>query len=272
MNIVFWSPLCGHGATTSNLTCMAIMSSLLYSYRTVSFQSGFSNNYLDQTFLGERSNQAFVREEFTCYADKGIDGVMSSMALNTFVCEEMEDYLVEIVKGLNYYIPSTKRSNEAVFTERMATSLPKLLESCGREFDITFVDHQGSQGRISDLLFENADLCVINLNQNPELIHYAREQFEKVNCGSKVMYIIGRYDESNHYTVKNIAGKFNISKSDIGVIPYNSEFMDAVLSGRTKEFLKENLRCSRRSFNYNFMCEVRELTGKLLTKAGMINV
>lgn len=272
MNIVFWSPLCGHGATTSNLTCMAIMSSLLYRYRAVSFQSGFSNNYLDQTFLGDMRNISVVNEEFTCYADKGIDGVMSSMALNTFVREEIGDYLIEIVKGLNYYIPSTKRSNEEVFNERMVTSLPNLLESCSSEFDITFIDHQGCKGKVSDMLFANADLCVINLNQNPELIHYAKDQFGKINCGGKVMYIIGRYDESNHYTVKHIAGKFNITKSDIGVIPYNSEFMDAVLSGHTKEFLRENLKCSRRSFNYNFMLEVRELTDKLLTKAGLINV
>lgn len=272
MNIVFWSPLCGHGATTSNLTCMAIMSSLLYRYKTVSFQSGFSNNYLDQTFLGDTKHASVVNEEFTYYADKGIDGVMSSMTLNTFVHEEMEDYLVEIVKGLNYYIPSTKKSSETLFNERLTANLPKLLESCSDEFDITFIDHQGSTGRISDMLFESADLCVVNLNQNPELIHYAKDQFAKINCGGKVMYIIGRYDESNHYTVRNIASKFNITRSDIGVIPYNSEFMDAVLTGHTKEFLKENLRCSRRSFNYNFMEEVRELTSKLLTKAGMINV
>lgn len=272
MNIVFWSPLCGHGATTSNLTCMAIMSSLLYSLRTVSFQSGFSNNYLDQTFLGGREYTQYVNEEFRCYADKGIDGVISSMALNTFVREEMEDYLVEIVKDLNYYIPATKRSSEEVFNDRMITGLPQLLESCGSMFDITFVDHQGSSGKLSDIVFQNADMCVINLNQNPELIHYAKEQFGKLGCTCKVMYIIGRYDESNRYTADHIAAKFHIPKSDIGVIPYNSEFMEAVLSGFTKKFLRDNLNCTRRSFNYNFMLEVRRLTEKLLVKAGMIYV
>lgn len=270
MNILFWSPLCGHGATTSNMTCMAIMSSLLYRYRTVSFQSGFSNNYLDQTFLGDRRNISAINEETACYSGKGIDDVMSGIALNTYAREEMEDSFVEIVKGLNYYIPST-RSSESVFNENMIMNLPGLLESCADRFDITFIDHQGSSKEISDMLFENADLCVINLNQNPELIHYAKAQFEKINCKSPVMYIIGRYDESNYYTVKSIASQFNITRKDIGVIPYNSEFMDAVLSGHTKEFLRENLGCSRRSFNYNFMLEVQGLTRKLLIKAGMIN-
>lgn len=252
------------------MTCMAIMSSLLYRYRTVSFQSGFSNNYLDQTFLGDRRNISVVNEETACYSGKGIDDVMNGIALNIYARGEMEASFVEIVKGLNYYIPSTK-SSESVFNENMIMNLPVLLKSCADRFDITFIDHQGSSKEISDMLFENADLCVINLNQNPELIHYAKAQFEKINCKSPVMYIIGRYDESNYYTVKSIASQFNITRKDIGVIPYNSEFMDAVLSGHTKEFLRENLGCSRRSFNYNFMLEVQGVTRKLLIKAGMIN-
>ena len=235
MNILFWSPLCGHGATTSNMTCMAIMSSLLYRYRTVSFQSGFSNNYLDQTFLGDRRNISVVNEETACYSGKGIDDVMNGIELNIYARGEMEASFVEIVKGLNYYIPST-RSSESVFNENMIMNLPVLLKSCADRFDITFIDHQGSSKEISDMLFENADLCVIN-----------------------------------YYTVKSIASQFNITRRDIGVIPYNSEFMDAVLSGHTKEFLRENLGCSRRSFNYNFMLEVQGVTRKLLIKAGMIN-
>ena len=66
------------------MTCMAIMSSLLYRYRTVSFQSGFSNNYLDQTFLGDRRNISVVNEETACYSGKGIDDVMNGIELNIY--------------------------------------------------------------------------------------------------------------------------------------------------------------------------------------------
>lgn len=272
MNIVFWSPLSGHGATTSNLSCMAIMSSLLYRYKTVAFQSGFSNNYLDQTFLGKSlTNHNLIREELVGYGDKGIDSVMSSIALNTYVNEDITDYMVEVVKDVNYYIPSTRRSTEEVYNKRMQTCLPQLLKICDRLFDITFIDAQSNQGDISRSVLEEADLCVINLNQNPELIHYAQQSFEEFSCSAEVMYLVGRYDASNRYTLRSISNKFHIPKSDIGAIPYNSEFMEASLSGRTKEFLKENLHCSCKNFNYNFMNEVTEVTDKLLIKAGLIH-
>lgn len=272
MNIVFWSPLCGHGATTSNLTCMAIMSSLMYNLRTVSFQSAFSNNYLDQTFIGSKKNNAMVvSEELVTYAQKGIDGVMSSMEMNTFVKEDIKDYVVEVVKNLNYYIPSTKRSNEEVFKKRLSKSLPQILKACNDCFDLTFIDHQGGDENVSRQIFSAADLCVINLSQNPELINFAREKIKELNCQCEIMYIIGRYDESNKYTLKAITREFKISKKDIGVILYNSEFMDAVLSGQTKEFLRANMNCQRRNYNYEFMQEAKDLTYKLLAKAGVLH-
>ncbi len=273
MNIVFWSPLRGHGATTSNLTCMAIMSSLMYNFRTVSFQSAFSNNYLDQTFLGsKRARPPVVSEEFTAYGGKGIDGVINSLEMSSYISENINDYTVEVMKNLNYYIPSTKRSNEQVFNMRLARSLPELLKTCGDNFDITFIDHHGLDDGISRTILDEADLCVINLSQNPELITYAKEKSKKINLTCNSMYIIGRYDESNKYTESTIAKRLEVPRQDIGVIPYNSEFMDAVLSGNTKEFLRANMHCTRKSPNYQFMQETKDLTYKLMTKAGMLNV
>lgn len=194
MNIVFWSPLYGHGATTSNLNCLAVMSSLMYCYKTVSLQSEFPNNYYEGITDGQ-------------------------------ICEN--------------------------------------------NFDIAFIDYCGRIGQNESDVFTFADLLVVNLNQNPELIGFAKSQLEKLEYKCSVMYVIGRYDASNNYTLKSIMKKFQIPYSDIGVIPYNSEFMDAVLSGGTRKFLEANIGCSRRNYNYGFIKEVEILTDKLITKAGL---
>ena len=49
----------------------------MYCYRTISFQSGYSYNNLDQSFIGNAVVLPVntVNEEFAYYMGKGIDGV-----------------------------------------------------------------------------------------------------------------------------------------------------------------------------------------------------
>lgn len=271
MNVVFWSPLSGHGATTSNMACIAMMSSLMYCYKTISFQSGYSYNNLDQSFIGNAAVTQIntVNEEFAYYMGKGIDGVLSSIYMDSFLNEKIADYSVEIMKGLSYYLPSTTKSNEELFNERMSSNIFGLLTECSKCFDLTFVDHQSKVSKVSKNIFLNADVCVININQNPDMIIQAKKEFESLNCTCKVLYVIGRYDECSKFTVRNIAKKFKINKEDIGVIPYCSDFLEATMLGKTKEFLKSNFSCGKRDHNYNFISEVKKSTDKILRKAGV---
>ena len=271
MNIVFWSPVSGHGATTSNMACLSVMSSLMYCYKTIAFQSGYSHNNLNQSFIKNSINEVnTVNEEFSYYVGKGIDGILGSVFLETFTKESIADYCVEIVKGLSYYIPSTAKNSEELFNERMQSKIDKLLRLCNEAYDLTFIDNQSKDNEILKKVFDHADMCVINLSQNPEMITIVKSEFEKLNCNCKVFFVIGRYDDDSKYSVKDIAKKLHIAKEDIGVIPYCSKFLEAVIGGGTKEFLKDNFECSRKSENYYFISEVKKLTNKLLKKAGVV--
>lgn len=271
MNVVFWSPLSGHGATTSNMACVALMSSLMYCYKTISFQSGYSYNNLDQSFIGNAvvAPANTVNEEFAYYMGKGIDGVLGSIYMDSFMNEKIADHSIEIVKGLSYFLPSTMKSNEDLFNDRMSANIFNLLEECSKTFDITFIDNQSKVDKVSKNIFLKADLCVINVNQNLEMIDTAKREFNKMNCTCKVLYAIGRYDEKSRFSLKTIAKKAEISRDDIGTVPYCSDYLEAVLMGRTKEFLKNNFNCGRRDNNYFFISEVKSLTNKLLKKAGV---
>lgn len=271
MNIVFWSPLSGHGATTSNMACVAMMASLMYCYRSISFQSGYSSNGLDQSFIGHEAAIPVntLREEFTYYMGKGIDGMLGSMYMGASVNEKIADYSVEIIKGLTYYLPSSMKNSEELFNEKMSCNVVSLINECSRRFDITFIDNQSKVEKVSRNVFLNTDLCVINLSQNPELIREAKKDIEKLEGRCRIFYVIGRYHDSSRISVKNIAGMLGVKTDDIGVVPYCSDYLEAVLAGSTKEFLKSNVGCSRRNPNYYFFSEVKSLTRKILNKAGV---
>lgn len=272
MNVVFWSHLTGHGATTSNMACLAIMSSLMYNYKTISFQSGYSYNNLNQSFIGKDNVTKIntVNEEFAYYMGKGIDGVLNSIYIDSFLDDKIEDYSIEILKGVSYYLPSTTKSNEDLFNERMSNNVFGLLTECNKFFDLTFIDNQSRVRKVSDKFFVNADICVININQNPDMISETMKEFEKLNCNCKVIYLIGRYDQHSKFNTNYITKKFHINKEDIGVIPYCSDFLESIMSGKTKEFLKSNLSCKKRDKNnYYFMQEVIKSTEKLLRNKGV---
>lgn len=270
MNVVFWSPVHGHGAVSTNMACMSIISSLAYCLKVVSFQSGYADNNLDMSLIGENSNDnnELLGEEFPFYCGRSIDSLLWD-GINNNVNDNVADYAVEIINGLNYYLPSTEKNNEELYNQRFINNIDNVIASCQRCFDVTFIDNQSDNTYIQEKLCNSADIIAVNMYQNPLMIANTIEKCSLLN--KKVFYMIGRYNDNSDLNIRSIIKKYNISRDDIGVIPYNKHLMDAINSGKTKDFIKNNISCMRRNSNYELISQMKISANRLLRKAGVID-
>ena len=144
--------------------------------------------------------------------------------------------------------------------------MDELFQIINKISDLTFVQCDSSESIVSKKILKEADLVVVNLPQNPAnfLQILKSNEFQSDN----LVFLIGQYNEDSKYHFNNIRRKFHIQKENIGVIPYNVDFMDSLIGGKTIEFLERNRDCRKQDYNYYFMQELRTSTNMILKKVG----
>ena len=129
-------------------------------------------------------------------------------------------------------------------------------------------------------LLEEADLIVVNLNQNIRIIKRFFDSEVYLKYADKCFYIIGLYNEDskfNRYNLgrkfpfekKNIATKISGKSDNIGIIPYNINFSDAENSGKSIEYFLKNINIQKKSINYNFFSEIEKNVEMILKRLGI---
>jgi hypothetical protein len=100
----------------------------------------------------------------------------------------------------------------------------------------------------------DSDLVVVNLSQNMGMLDIFFPYYREL-IRSKVFYLFGNYDVDSKYNINNIRRRYwkEITLVNSGVIPYNTEFLDAQCDGRVCEFIRENLGCNKNDHNRFFI-------------------
>ena len=80
--------------------------------------------------------------------------------------------------------------------------------------------------------------------------------FKKIQ--QKAFYVIGNYDPQSEITKYDIVNRFGLPGHQIGTIPYNRRFADALTEGKVIPFLLRNYDCGKENANYDFMSAVKE--------------
>ena len=97
---------------------------------------------------------------------------------------------------------------------------------------------------------------MVNLSQNPSSI---RDFFDNyASLKEKVLFLIGAYQPELPFSFTRICYEFNIPRNKIGVIPYNVELRDAMLSGKILQFINRNFYRPSGSDNVYFIRKCRQ--------------
>ena len=148
----------------------------------------------------------------------------------------------------------------------MSRSLPKILNKVG---DINLYDNLNGNKRLSRRTLKESDVIVINLCQGINDIDMI---LNDEALRKKAVFLVGKYDDESKENINNIRKKYSIDKEEIGVIPYNIHFHDAIIEGKVVEFISKSMYSKRSDANFDFINQLYKSTNLILQKAGFDEV
>lgn len=255
MKIAFWSNSPGKSGVTGNLSCISILSAMIQPSKMVLFENHSNINDLGSMFLNQNSYDK-LKEENSYFVENGLgrilnccdmgDAASSGIVFRT--CLSVFDQRV-------FYLPPGGMNRDLLEfrLNRHAEDVMDLLEQvCGT----VCVDLSSSSLESSRKILKKADLIVVNLCQNDQLLSHFFRNFSEIR--KKAFYIIGNYDPESIIRKSDIVRRFELSGNMVGTIPYNRRFADALTKGNVVTYLLKNFSCGADNINYEFISAARE--------------
>lgn len=268
MKVLFWSPVHGQAGTTSNITAISLTAGLGYHTKIVLTQTHFNYNNLEAPFVGSNSNNRASKYYFM---DVGLDALIRSFKASKLDKEIIENCCISPSNTNILLLPGTTKSNRETFDYEMWTVMPNLLLNLEEACHNVFVDISSGENPLSNRLMQEADIIVINLNQNMSIADLFFKYFKEKLPEKKLFYLFGNYDCKSKYNMNNIRRKYfkDITLHNSAVIPYSTAYLDAQCDGKIIDFIRNNMQSKKDDPNYYFMHKAKRATEKIFRFAGM---
>ena len=113
----------------------------------------------------------------------------------------------------------------------------------------------------SQSALEEADIIVVFLPQDKTKIQRIFVQFSALI--PKTIFVLDEFQRNKGCSRRNFAAKYGYNAWSIGIIPQNNEFKEICKEGRLEFYIKENLNCSTKELQYNFMSNLKAVTKQI---------
>jgi hypothetical protein len=270
MHIVFWSNVHGQCGVTSNLAAMALELTLNYRYKVLMLHNEFNNPSLDEIFL-EQSTLENVNDNMF---DIGIDALMRYCKYNALNQENFKNYTTTILKNKLDLLQGTAMTNRESFYLELEQMEDHILNKALEYYDFVFSDATAGDS-YSHALLERADVIVVNLSQNKQVIRDFFDHDVYKTYQDKCFFLLGKYDALSKYNRKNLVRQFDFNeKSNIkkllgksehlGVIPYDTRYLDAMNDGKVADFFLLGVNKMKKEGKEGFFNRVQSSVEMLL--------
>ncbi|SRR6056297_1950303 len=242
MHIVFWSNVHGQCGVTSNLAAMALELTLNYRYKVLMFHNEFDKSSLDEIFLDHGTLENVNDNMF----DIGIDALMRYCKYNALNQDNFKNYTTTILKNKLDLLQGTAMNNRESFYSALGQMEDYILNSALEYYDFIFSDATAGN-QYSKSLLERADVIVVNLNQNKQVISNFFETSVYKDYQEKCFFLLGNYNQASKFNRKNLIRQYDfnqknsfrklLGKNDcLGTIPYNVNYLDALNDGKVTDY------------------------------------
>ncbi|HCI67292.1 MAG TPA: hypothetical protein DER12_11705 [Lachnospiraceae bacterium] len=262
MKIAFWSNVRGHSGVTSNLACISVLSALSCpNERTIVFENHKNIVNLGSTYYHPQS-AGCVREPMYYHTASGLEKVLQLVEKGEELSEEnlyglTKDYLGKRL----FYLPSEPVKSSDYLEYYLEREAVRTMECLERLSDMVMVDTSAAPLASSRKILQQADLVVVNLNQNLPLLSHFFRNYSSIQ--EKAFYLIGNYDGKSELTKSAIIKQFHIPGAKIGTIPHDTGFSDAMSRGQLIPFLLKNYMQENSLSHEMFMQAVKETVSLL---------
>lgn len=237
MKIAFWSPIRGRVGVTTNMTCIAAMTSIAGAGKTMLLENHYGlHNIGDIILAPEQINE--IREQSRYYYKYGIEYVLKQLYTGENGADVIRQTAIPLLYTSMYYLPQSYIVNREVFNYEFNLVREKLFHCLEETSDFIFIDTETNQNLSSNSILSEADLIVVNLPQDPQIMDNFFDHYTSIR--EKGVFLIGEYQKEYAWNLRRICYRYHISRDRIGVIPYNMELEESLRQGRLLQFLNRN--------------------------------
>lgn len=255
MKIAFWSNSPGKSGVTGNMSCISILSALYEPSDMILFENHSSINNLGSMFLNQNSYD-MLQETNSYFVENGLGRVLSYCDTGGEVDSGMiYRTCLSVFDQRVFYLP-TGGMNRDLMEFRLKRHAGEVMELLEQHYHTVCVDLSSSPLESSRKILNEADLIVVNLCQNNQLLSHFFRNYSEIK--KKAFYVIGNYDVASVITKSDIITRFDLPGNRVGTVPYSRKFADALTKGNVIPFLLKNYSCDLKNVNYDFISAVRE--------------
>ena len=237
MKISFWSPMRGTAGVTTNLASVSAIMAIGQMGKSVILENHYSLNSIGDIILIPEQVE-HLREHGDYYNRYGIEYVLKRLYSGEVGEGLIHKASIPVLFSSMYYIPQGRIVNKEVFNYEFNLVQETLFQALEQFSDYIFIDTERNQNLSSNIILSEADLIVVNLDQNG--VHL-REFFENYpSIQERAVYLIGNYHTESEWDISRICKEFHIGSDRIGVVPFNMEMAEAMQQGRLLQFLNRN--------------------------------
>lgn len=282
MKIAFWS---GEKQvdTAFHMSLVACASVSISSLSIAVASGGYNGKELEKSFSGKRKDSVLKQPVDREYENTG-QAILAAEQQEYFLAagldcllgkqkEELTKQVVranmqQIIKERMYYLPtSRKREQEWWQEDSFFVRLKQVMDAVEDCFDVIFIDCGNRKDDFTQSVLQEADVCVLNMNQESELIgDYYRNP---PGFSGKVFFLVGNYFKDGLYTRKNLERLYRVDENMLGAIPYNLQMKEAARTGRTEAEVKKHMTEHGKGRNFEFAQELIRTTKLILRMAGI---
>ncbi len=248
--VTFWSPYTGKSKVTSTVCAVAAAFGMQYP----EIEVAVSHTNPNSTDLEERLDYRMKSEEKQeLYETSGL----SSMTLNymqaVLTSEKIRRCSIPLfMKSLHLFPGVGKKELSEALLFRLIT------EYLAEEFAVVFLDLENGEKELSIRLMEKADLIVLVLPQYP----FMKENFFNIGGGvlreKDCFILLGGYLEQSKYSKKYLERRYPDKTMELGVIPENTGYFDAMADGKVLDFFLKNQCARKKEENYEFIVQAKK--------------
>lgn len=132
---------------------------------------------------------------------------------------------------------------------------PSLFCEVGSADMLSFLDVTAEHHSATCQALEEADIVAVFLPQSMAAIRTFFERYSSLI--PKSIFFISNYRRAykrkTGCSPAQFVRNFNVESHKVGTIPYNEDFAEAYEEGKIEHFIRDNLSCTPKNRNYNFM-------------------
>lgn len=256
--VVFWSPWHGQAKVTANMGAVACLLNFDTNERVIMSHSQFNMADLEGMFNFRMEQE----RRKTIYENSGLSALLLRIKQSWLTEEVVEECLMPVASTTGLYLLPGTEEHADILKESDTEDLVFAL--LGRDikahYEWVFVDVSAGNNDLSMRLLKAADVAVVNLSQNMATWGKFKKEYPEIATMKNAIFVVGGYDDASRYNRKNLVRMHDyLSNDNVGVVPYNTGYMDAISEGSVAKYIFANEGVKKGEENYDFISECRAI-------------